>query len=198
MLASLSSRSAYGLAYVPALNPAAFWSVIESRARSLKTIKPDFDAHYAPKTGRAPRRCDQSDRVRHDNDQENLTFRLVVALGFAGSASFAAGGERHIEDFDFSFEGPFGAFDTKQLAQTPVCKSYYRGSALHCHRYEVRADPYPCGLMVPFNFPKDHGPRYARETFLIFFDGRRWTISAPHSRSRPFPWVLRWKPAPRP
>ena len=52
----------------------------------------------------------------------------VVALGFAGSAAFAAGGEAHVEDFDFSFEGPFGSFDANQLQRglqiyTEVCSA---------------------------------------------------------------------------
>ncbi len=52
----------------------------------------------------------------------------VVALGFAGSAAFAAGGEAHVEDFDFFFEGPFGSFDANQLQRglqiyTEVCSA---------------------------------------------------------------------------
>lgn len=39
----------------------------------------------------------------------NLTITAVTALAFAASAAFAAGGgEQHIEDYAFSFEGPFG------------------------------------------------------------------------------------------
>jgi ubiquinol-cytochrome c reductase cytochrome c1 subunit len=52
----------------------------------------------------------------------------VVALGLTGSAAFAAGGEAHVEDFDFPFEGPFGAYDTNQLQRglqiyTEVCSA---------------------------------------------------------------------------
>jgi ubiquinol-cytochrome c reductase cytochrome c1 subunit len=52
----------------------------------------------------------------------------VVALGLTGSAAFAAGAEAHVEDFDFPFEGPFGAFDTNQLQRglqiyTEVCSA---------------------------------------------------------------------------
>jgi ubiquinol-cytochrome c reductase cytochrome c1 subunit len=52
----------------------------------------------------------------------------VVALGLTGSAAFAAGGAAHVEDFDFSFEGPFGAYDTNQLQRglqiyTEVCSA---------------------------------------------------------------------------
>lgn len=50
---------------------------------------------------------------------------LGLALGLATGAH-AAGGETHIEDFDFSFEGPFGKFDQHQLQRglqvyTEVC-----------------------------------------------------------------------------
>jgi len=50
---------------------------------------------------------------------------LGLALGIATGAH-AAGGSGHIEDFDFSFEGPFGKFDQFQLQRglqvyTEVC-----------------------------------------------------------------------------
>ena len=50
---------------------------------------------------------------------------LGLALGLASGAS-AAGDAGHIEDFDFSFEGPFGAYDQLQLQRglkvyTEVC-----------------------------------------------------------------------------
>lgn len=46
-----------------------------------------------------------------------LTLSAAVALGVvAGQAAMAAGGgEQHIEDFSFSFEGPFGSYDQNQL-----------------------------------------------------------------------------------
>jgi len=50
---------------------------------------------------------------------------LGLALGLAGGAH-AAGETGHIEDFDFSFEGPFGSYDQNQLQRglkvyTEVC-----------------------------------------------------------------------------
>lgn len=51
----------------------------------------------------------------------------VAALTLAGSAAFAAGGyDTHIEDYSFSFEGPFGTYDQNQLQRglkvyTQVC-----------------------------------------------------------------------------
>lgn len=63
-----------------------------------------------------------------------LTLTVAVALGLSSGAAFAAGGEAHVEDFDFPFEGPFGAYDTNQLQRglkiyTEVC------SACHGLRY---------------------------------------------------------------
>jgi ubiquinol-cytochrome c reductase cytochrome c1 subunit len=60
-------------------------------------------------------------------------FRKVVlsaalAFGLPAGAAFAAGGEGHVEDFAFSFEGPFGTYDTLQLQRglqiyTEVCSA---------------------------------------------------------------------------
>ncbi len=61
----------------------------------------------------------------------------TIALGLATGAN-AAGGESHVEDFAFSFEGPFGTYDQHQLQRglqvyTEVCAAchgleyvYYR------------------------------------------------------------------------
>ncbi|MDF1726273.1 MAG: cytochrome c1 [Sulfitobacter sp.] len=53
----------------------------------------------------------------------------VLALGLGSSAALAAGAEdAHVEDFDFSFEGPFGAYDVNQLQRglqiyTEICSA---------------------------------------------------------------------------
>ena len=39
----------------------------------------------------------------------------LSAAAFSGTVAQAAGAETHVEDIDFSFEGPFGKFDTLQL-----------------------------------------------------------------------------------
>ena len=54
-----------------------------------------------------------------------LTLSAVAAFGLA-TAGLAAGGAGHVEDFDFSFEGPFGTYDQNQLQRglqiyTEVC-----------------------------------------------------------------------------
>lgn len=56
-----------------------------------------------------------------------LTLTAAVALGLSAGAALAAG-ETHVEDFSFSFEGPFGSYDTMQLQRglqifTEVCSS---------------------------------------------------------------------------
>jgi ubiquinol-cytochrome c reductase cytochrome c1 subunit len=58
---------------------------------------------------------------------KKLAISTVAAISLATGA-FAAGGAGHIEDFDFSFEGPFGAYDQNQLQRglqiyTEVCSA---------------------------------------------------------------------------
>jgi ubiquinol-cytochrome c reductase cytochrome c1 subunit len=57
-----------------------------------------------------------------------LTALIALGLGLSGTATVAVAneGQQHIEDFDFSFEGPFGKYDPIQLQRglkvyTEVC-----------------------------------------------------------------------------
>lgn len=58
---------------------------------------------------------------------KRLITSAFVALGLSTSGAMAAGSyDTHIEDFDFSFEGPFGSFDVNQLQRglqiyTEIC-----------------------------------------------------------------------------
>jgi len=57
---------------------------------------------------------------------KKLVISAVAALGLTSGASFAAGGAGYVENYDFSFEGPFGSFDQNQLQRglqvyTEVC-----------------------------------------------------------------------------
>lgn len=58
---------------------------------------------------------------------KRITTSAIVALALStGGAMAAGGGDQHIEDFAFSFEGPFGKFDENQLQRglkvyTEVC-----------------------------------------------------------------------------
>ncbi|WP_111732248.1 cytochrome c1 [Roseovarius amoyensis] len=65
---------------------------------------------------------------------KKLAITAIAALTLSGTAALAAGGEGHIEDVAFSFEGPFGTYDQNQLQRglqvyTEVC------SACHGLRY---------------------------------------------------------------
>ena len=55
-----------------------------------------------------------------------IAIAAVAALTLSGGAAMAAGAAGHVEDVDFSFEGPFGTFDQNQLQRglqvyTEVC-----------------------------------------------------------------------------
>ncbi len=58
---------------------------------------------------------------------KKIALGAAVAVGLAGGA-YAAGGEAHVENFDFPFDGPFGTYDTNQLQRglqiyTQVCSA---------------------------------------------------------------------------
>ncbi len=57
-----------------------------------------------------------------------LTLTTAVALGLSSGAALAAGAAAHVEDFAFSYEGPFGSYDQMQLQRglqvyTEVCSA---------------------------------------------------------------------------
>ena len=57
-----------------------------------------------------------------------INIALIVSLGLTTSLFAAGASKQHIEDFSFSFEGPFGTFDQNQLQRglqvyTEVCSS---------------------------------------------------------------------------
>ncbi|MEE9453340.1 MAG: cytochrome c1 [Paracoccaceae bacterium] len=54
------------------------------------------------------------------------TILSALMAAVLGTGAYASGAESHIEDFDFSFEGPFGTYDQHQLQRglqvyTEVC-----------------------------------------------------------------------------
>ena len=58
----------------------------------------------------------------------NLTLSAATALALTSGQAHAAGAEAYIEDYDFSFEGPFGTFDQMQLQRglqvyTEICSA---------------------------------------------------------------------------
>jgi len=59
---------------------------------------------------------------------KQLTIAAVLTLGLMPGVALAAGDEAHIEDVDFSYEGPFGKYDENQLQRglqvfTEVCSA---------------------------------------------------------------------------
>jgi ubiquinol-cytochrome c reductase cytochrome c1 subunit len=60
---------------------------------------------------------------------KKLTVSAALILGLGTSGAMAAGAyDTHIEDFDFSFEGPFGSYDVNQLQRglqiyTEICSA---------------------------------------------------------------------------
>lgn len=59
---------------------------------------------------------------------KKLAISAAAALGLSAGGALAAGADGHVEDFSFSFEGPFGSFDQNQLQRglkvyTEVCAS---------------------------------------------------------------------------
>lgn len=59
---------------------------------------------------------------------KKITLSAITALVLGTSGAMAAGGAGHIEDFQFSFEGPFGTYDQNQLQRglkvfTEVCSA---------------------------------------------------------------------------
>lgn len=54
------------------------------------------------------------------------TLSLAAVVATLATGAFAAGGAGHVEDFDFSYEGPFGSYDQNQLQRglqvyTEIC-----------------------------------------------------------------------------
>ena len=95
---------------------------------------------------------------------KKLAISAVAALTLSAGGALAAGGESHVHDTAFSFEGPFGTFDQNQLQRglkvyTEVCSA--------CHGLQY----------VPFRTLSDEGGphfseaevrAYAAENFETF------------------------------
>lgn len=96
---------------------------------------------------------------------KSVLLSAVTALALSTSGAVAAGGgDQHIVDFDFSFEGPFGKFDQMQLQRglqvyTEVC------SACHGLRYIPIRTLHDAGGP---GLPEDQVRAYAAQNFEIF------------------------------
>ena len=89
---------------------------------------------------------------------KKIALSAVAAFGLATGA-MAAGGETHVENFPFSFDGPFGAYDQNQLQRglqvyTEICAA--------CHGLKY----------VPFRTLADaNGPELPEEQMRAYAEG---------------------------
>ncbi|OIQ33292.1 MAG: cytochrome c1 [Alphaproteobacteria bacterium MedPE-SWcel] len=95
---------------------------------------------------------------------KNLVTGAAFALALVPAAVFAAGGEGHVEDFAFSFEGPFGTYDQNQLQRglqiyTEVCAACHGLKQVPIRTLSDEGGP---GL------PADQVRAYAADNFEVF------------------------------
>ncbi|WP_353473109.1 cytochrome c1 [Salipiger sp. H15] len=95
---------------------------------------------------------------------KKLALSAVAALGLASGSAFAAGEGGHVEDFAFSFEGPFGAYDQAQLQRglqifTEVCAACH---GLKFVPLRTLGDPGGPGI------PADQVRAYAAQHFEVY------------------------------
>jgi ubiquinol-cytochrome c reductase cytochrome c1 subunit len=93
---------------------------------------------------------------------KKLAIGAAFAIALAPAASYAAGGgEQHIEDFSFSFEGPFGTWDKNQLQRglqvyTEVCAA--------CHGLQY----VPLRDLEALGYSEEEVIAYSAENFEVF------------------------------
>ena len=95
---------------------------------------------------------------------KKLVTGAAFALALVPAASFAAGGEGHIEDFAFSFEGPFGTYDQNQLQRglqvfTEVCAACHGLKQVPIRTLSDESGP---------GIPEDQVRAYAADNFEVF------------------------------
>ncbi|MFV1529190.1 MULTISPECIES: cytochrome c1 [unclassified Phaeobacter] len=95
---------------------------------------------------------------------KKLAIGAAFALSLAPAASFAAGGSGHVEDYDFSFEGPFGTYDTNQLQRglqiyTEVCAACHGLKLVPLRTLADEGGP---------NLPEEQVRAYAAENFSVY------------------------------
>ncbi|WP_417524317.1 cytochrome c1 [Marinovum sp.] len=95
---------------------------------------------------------------------KTLTISAVTALALTATGAFAAGDAGHIEDVDFSFEGPFGAFDQNQLQRglqvyTEVCAGCHGLQYVPLRTLADEGGPH---------LPEDQVRAYAAQNFEVF------------------------------
>ena len=72
---------------------------------------------------------------RKEETMKKILLSALAALTLSTGGSFAAGAEdQHVTDYDFSFEGPFGSYDTAQLQRG---LAIYNNICSSCHGLEL-------------------------------------------------------------
>jgi ubiquinol-cytochrome c reductase cytochrome c1 subunit len=94
---------------------------------------------------------------------KKLIVSAIAAIAIAPGAAMAAGAAGHVEDFAFSFEGPFGSFDQNQLQRglqvyTEVCAACHGLKQVPLRTLADEGGP---------NLPEDQVRAYA-EAFEVF------------------------------
>ncbi|MBY6049445.1 cytochrome c1 [Vannielia litorea] len=98
-----------------------------------------------------------------------LALTALLALATPATSALAAGAEGHVEDFAFSFEGPFGKYDQNQLQRglkiyTEIC------SACHGLKYvSFRSMAEEGGL----GYSEDQVRAYASQVAILDEDANR-------------------------
>ncbi|PID95810.1 MAG: cytochrome c1 [Alphaproteobacteria bacterium] len=97
---------------------------------------------------------------------KQLALSALTALTLTAGGALASGGgeEQHIEDFAFSFEGPFGTYDPQQLQRglkvyTEICSSCH---GLRYVSFRALAEPGGPG------YTEDEVRAYAAENFEVW------------------------------
>lgn len=93
-----------------------------------------------------------------------LTLSAVAALTLTAGSAFASGGEGHVEDFSFSFEGPFGTYDQAQLQRglqvfTEVCSACHGLKFVPLRSLADEGGPH---------FSEDEVRAYAEQNFEVY------------------------------
>ncbi len=98
-----------------------------------------------------------------------LAFCTLTALALSSGGAMAAGGAGYVEDYHFSFEGPFGRFDQNQLQRglqiyTEVCAACHGLQYVPIRTLSDEAGP---------GIPEDQVRAYAEQFFVADFDNNQ-------------------------
>lgn len=95
---------------------------------------------------------------------KHLTLSALTAFVLGTGGAFAAGDEAHVEDYAFSFEGPFGSYDQMQLQRglqvyTEVCAGCHGLKFVPLRTLGDSGGP---------ELPTDQVRAYAEQNFEVF------------------------------